>query len=218
MECIITVELGTNAVRVVAFDLNGNAIGSMKGVYPTFHIEPDYSEQDPEQIFITMLYVLKNLLCEEIHPKNYTVISICFSASMHSVLAIDKHGVPLGNVITWADNRAKKEAQELKSSALGKLFYDATGTPIHPMSPLVKITWLNRHDPERFKRTYKFLSLKSYIIQQLTNGYVLDYSLASATGLMNIHTISWETNALDHAGITAEKFDRFGYPDVDKII
>ena len=90
MECVITIELGTNAVRVVAFDLNGNVIGSMKGAYPTFHIEPDYSEQDPEQIFITMLYVLKNLLCEEIHPKNYNVISICFSASMHSVLAIDK--------------------------------------------------------------------------------------------------------------------------------
>jgi gluconokinase len=205
MESVITIELGTNAVRVVAFDLNGNAIGSMKGAYPTFHSEPDYSEQDPEQMFITMLYVLKNLLCEEVHPKNYKVISICFSASMHSVLAIDKHGVPLGNVITWADNRAKKEAQELKDSSLGKIFYDATGTPIHPMSPLVKITWLSRHDPERFKKTHKFLSVKSYIIQQLTNGYVLDYSLGSATGLMNIHTLSWETNALDHAGITAEK-------------
>jgi len=205
MECVITIELGTNAVRVVAFDLNGNAIGSMKGAYPTFHIEPDYSEQDPEQIFITMLYVLKNLLCEEIHPKNYNVISICFSASMHSVLAIDKHGVPLGNVITWADNRAKKEAQELKASSLGKTFYEATGTPIHPMSPLAKITWLNRNDPERFKKTHKFLTIKSYIIQQLTNGYILDYSLASATGLMNIHTLSWEANALDHAGITAEK-------------
>jgi len=62
MKCIITIELGTNAVRVFAFDLNGNIIGSMKGHYPTFHTGPDYSEQDPEQMFITMLYVLKNLL------------------------------------------------------------------------------------------------------------------------------------------------------------
>src|SRR5687767_4507638 len=116
MDCIITIELGTNAVRVMAFDINGNAIASMKGSYPTFHIEPDYSEQDPEQIFITMLYVLKNLLSEKIQPKNYKVISICFCASMHSVLAIDKHGVPLGNAITWADNRGKREAKELKSS------------------------------------------------------------------------------------------------------
>lgn len=205
MECVITIELGTNAVRVVAFDLKCNVLASMKGSYPTFHVEPDYSEQDPEQIFITMLYVLKNLLNEKLHPANHKVIAICFSASMHSVLPIDKNGVPLGNAITWADNRGKNEAHELKTSTLGKTIYDATGTPIHPMSPLIKITWLGRHDKEKFKKASKFLSIKSYIIQQLTSGYILDYSLASATGFLNIHTLSWEQDALDYAGITADK-------------
>ncbi|MDP4261436.1 MAG: gluconokinase [Bacteroidota bacterium] len=205
MKCIITIELGTNAVRVFAFDLGGNVIGSMKGYYPTFHTEPDHSEQDPEQMFITMLYVLKNLLNEDIHPKKYKVACICFSASMHSVLAIDKNGVPLGNAITWADNRAKKEAQELKNSPAGKKIYTATGTPIHPMSPLLKIAWMKNNDPDRFNRASKFLSVKSYIIQQLTGEYLIDYSLASATGLLNIHTIKWETDALEFAGITADK-------------
>ncbi len=205
MECVVTIEIGTNAVRVVAFDLSGKVVGSMKGSYPTFHVEPDYSEQDPEQLFITMLYVLKNLLSEEIHPKGYVVVCICFSASMHSLLPIDKHGVPLGNAMTWADNRAKKEAQELKESSFGGKIYEATGTPIHPMSPLAKIAWLRRHEPKRFSETYKFLSIKSYIIQQLTDHYVLDYSLASATGLMNIHHLSWEGSALDYIGITQEQ-------------
>ena len=121
--CIITIEIGTNAVRVVAFDLAGNTISSMKGSYPTFHSQPDYSEQDPEQIFITMLYVLKNLLNEHIHPHKIKVASICFSASMHSVLAIDKSGIPLGNAVIWADNRAKKEAQKLKDSPESKIIY-----------------------------------------------------------------------------------------------
>src|SRR6187200_3649970 len=107
MDCIITIDIGTGAVRVVAFDLNGKVLGSVKGSFPTFHIQPDYSEQDPEQIFITMLYVLKNLITEKLHPQKYNIRSLCFLASMHSVLAIDKHGVPLGNVITWADNRGK---------------------------------------------------------------------------------------------------------------
>jgi gluconokinase len=201
MKCIISIELGTNAIRVFAFDLNGTIIGSMKGHFPTFHTGPDYSEQDPEQMFITMLYVLKNLLNEKIHPQKYKVVRICFSASMHSVLAIDKNGVPLGNAITWADNRAKKEAEELKKSARGKLIYTATGTPIHPMSPLLKIAWIKNNDKDRFEQTSKFLSLKSYIIHQLTGEYLIDYSLASATGLLNIHQVKWESDALDYAGI-----------------
>lgn len=205
MDCIITIDLGTAAVKVSAFNLSGNMIGSIRGSYPTFHTKPDYSEQDPEQIFITMLYVLKNFLNEKIHAKKYKVVSICFSAAMHSVITTDKNGVPVGNAIVWSDNRAKKESQELKSSSLGKTIYDATGTPIHPMSPLNKITWIKNNDKERFKQTQKFLSIKTYIIQQLTGEYVMDYSLASATGLLNIHTLQWEDAALKHAGINAGK-------------
>lgn len=205
MDCIITIDLGTSAVNVFALDMEGKVIGTMKGAYPTFHTDPDYSEQDPEQIFITVLYVLKNFLNEKIHPHKYKVAVICFSAAMHSVLPVDKQGIPLGNAITWADNRAKNEAKELKGTAAGKTIYDATGTPIHPMSPLIKITWLKNHDEQRFKQTSKFMSIKSYIIQQLTGENIIDYSLASATGLFNIHKVKWDPDALAFAGITAEQ-------------
>lgn len=204
MECIITIELGTNAVRIYAFDINGNTIGSLKGYCPTFHSEPGYSEQDPDQIFITMLYVLKNLLNEIVYPKKFKVSCICFSSSMHSVMAIDKRGNPMGNVITWADCRAGKEAAELKNSALGKKIYNATGTPLHPMSPLTKIAWMKNNETEKFKLASKFLSLKSYILQQLTGEYMVDYSIASATGLLNIHKIKWEPDSLKFAGIHSD--------------
>src|SRR6478736_2839077 len=126
MECIITIEIGTGAIRVAAFDLLGNMLAASKGAYPTFHAKPDFSEQDPEQIFITMLYMLKNFLNEKINPKKYEVASICFNSAMHSVLAIDKNGVPLGNAIVWSDNRAKKEAGDLKNGDLGRSLYKAT--------------------------------------------------------------------------------------------
>ena len=78
------------------------------------------------------------------------------------------------------------------------------------MSPLLKIAWIKNNDQERFKQTSKFLSVKSYIIQQLTGEYLIDYSLASATGLLNIHTIKWEADALDYAGISAGYAARSG--------
>lgn len=204
-DCVITIELGTNAVRVFAFNMMGGLIGSAKGAYPTLHPQPEYSEQDPEQLFITMLYVLKCFLNEKIYAEKYKVITISFSAAMHSVLPIDKNGVPLGNAITWADNRGKNEAADLTKSKTGKTIYQATGTPLHPMSPLVKISWMKNKDKERFKKTYKFLSIKSYIIHQLTGEYIIDYSLASATGLFNIHKLKWDTEALAYAGITAAR-------------
>ena len=212
MNCIVTIEIGTGAIRIAAFDLDGLILGSSKGAYPTFHEKPDYSEQDPEQIFITLLYMLKNFLNEKIHPKKHTVLSICFNAAMHSVLPIDKYGVPLGNAIVWSDNRAKKEASELKQTEVAKELYEATGTPIHAMSPLNKITWLKNNDKDRFAATKKFLSIKSYVIQQLTGEYIMDHSIASATGLLSIHRLQWEDDALQTAGIKKEQL-----PDIVSI-
>jgi gluconokinase len=205
MDCIITIEIGTGAIRIAAFDLAGNILASSKGAFPTFHVKPDYSEQDPEQIFITLLYMLKNFLNERIHPKSYMVVRICFNSAMHSVLPVDKHGVPLGNAMVWSDNRAKKEAHDLKNTPLGDSLYKITGTPIHAMSPLNKITWLKNNEKDRFAAAQKFLSIKTYILQQLTGEYVIDHSVASATGLLNISTLQWEDMALKHAGINQAK-------------
>ncbi len=203
MDCIITLNIGTSAVKLIAYDLNGNEIANRKGTYPTFHEKPNFSEQDPEQVFITVLFVLKGLLNDPIFTKKHTVISIVLSSAMHTVLCVDNQGIPIGNAMIWADNRANAEAKELDLSNLGSELYFATGTPIHPMSPLVKIAWIKNKEPERFKKTFKFISLKEYIIFQLTGQYVIDYSLASATGLFNIHSLTWETNALDYAGINS---------------
>lgn len=205
MDCILTIDINTSAVKIHAFDLNGRVICWKKGSYPTFHPQPDYSEQDPEQIFITTLYILKNLLNEHIHPKKYKVKAICFSSSMHSVLPVDKSGNPLGNAIIWADNRGAKEAELLKKLPQNESIYHATGTPIHPMSPLIKITWLKNNDQERFVQTYKFISVKEYVTKQLTGEYVIDHSIASSTGLFDIHKLNWHQESLDFAGISADR-------------
>jgi len=205
MECILTVDINTSSVRIHAFDLTGQVLGMRKGSYPTFHPQADYSEQDPEQVFITTLYVLKNFLNEVIHPQKFKVKAICFCAAMHSVLAVDKNGRPLGNAIIWADNRGIKQAKLLKNSQECTQIYEASGTPIHPMSPLIKIAWMSQQDPERFAQAYKFISLKEYVLLQLTGEYLLDQSIASSTGMFDIHQLKWHTKALEFAGITPDR-------------
>ncbi len=201
MDCIVTIDIGTAKVKVSAFDTATNLIGWRQGTYPTFHPQPNYSEQDPEQIFLTVLYALKSLLNDEL-TKKHKPVALVFSASMHSVLPIDKQGVPLRNAVIWADNRGGEEANALKNSDECRLIYEETGTPVHPMSPLIKIRWFRNHTPPTwFEKVYKFISIKEYIIYQLTGQLVVDQSIASSTGLFNIHAHRWEESALNYAGV-----------------
>jgi gluconokinase len=209
MDCIITIDINTSAVKIAAYNLEGKLIAFRKGSFSILYPQADHSEQDPEQVFITVLFVLKDFVREQILTQNHKVLSIVFSAAMHSVLPVDGRGNPLGNAIIWADNRARNEADMIKKSVNGDRIYENTGTPLHAMSPLAKIEWIKNKQPDRFKKTSKFISIKEYIFYQFTNEHVIDYSMASATGLFNIMERKWEQNSLDISGLKTSQFSDY---------
>jgi gluconokinase len=69
------------------------------------------------------------------------------------------------------------------------------------MSPLVKLVWLRNDHPELFERTAKFISIKEFVFYRFFQQYVVDYSIASATGLLNLKALAWDEEALEVAGI-----------------
>ena len=96
--------------------------------------------------------------------------------------------------------------RKLRNSKIQPLVKGYTKLPGHHCTlchHLTKIAWIKNNEKEKFKQVSKFLSLKGYILQQLTGEYMIDYSIASATGLLNIHKIQWEPESLKFAGITS---------------
>ena len=94
---------------------------------------------------------------------------------------------------------------KIKNEWNGHHIYLRTGTPIHPMSPLSKLTWLRYDHKELFDRAYKFISIKEYVFFKLFGRYVIDYSIASATGIFNLNNLQWDEEALSVAGVTPDR-------------
>lgn len=124
---------------------------------------------------------------------------------MHGLILLDEEKTPLSRMITWADNRAADEAEKLKYTVLGKEFYRQTGTPIHPMTPLNKIKWLQNSQPELFKKTAYFVGIKDYIFYRLFGELISDYGTASGTGYFDIHEFQWAEEVLDYLNIRIEQ-------------
>jgi gluconokinase len=133
---------------------------------------------------------------------------VSFSAAMHSVIAVDQDGVLLSNSITWADNRAGEWANRIRDELDGHAIYLRTGTPIHPMSPLCKIMWLRHEQPQLFARTARFIGMKEYVLYRLFGEWLVDHSIASATGLFNLQQLDWDQGALDLLGISPQQLSR----------
>lgn len=200
----IGVDIGTTNVKAVMFNDQAIVITSHSIEYPLYTPSPGIAEQDPDDILHAVIKVVKETICQScIKIDQLRLIS--FSAAMHSLIAVDKNGVPLTNSITWADTRSAPYADIIKDKFSGHRIYMRTGTPIHAMSPFVKLVWLKEESGDLFKRAAKFISIKEYVFHKFFGTYVVDYSIASATGLFNLHTLKWDENALSIAGITEDQ-------------
>lgn len=197
-------DIGTTSTKAVVFDVEGKLLYQHIIEYPLLETVPGYAEQDADVVFQAVLDSLK-LVIWHLKSGGYALAGVSFSSAMHSLIAMDAAGNMLTNCIIWADTRSKEYATNLKSSAMGHQIYLETGTPIHPMSPLLKLCWLREHEPEIFEQTAKFIGIKEYVFFRLFGAYVIDYSIASATGLFDISKLEWHAVALEVAGITAEK-------------
>src|SRR5690606_2106544 len=92
-------------------------------------------------------------------------------------------------------------ARTVRASADARELYETTGTPIHAMSPLVKLLWLREHEPETYRNAARFISIKEFICHRLFGEYEMDHSAASGTGLMDILNTSRNPTSLNPGGI-----------------
>lgn len=195
----IGIDIGTTATKAICFDVHGNVVRQVSYTYSMYHPEPNWSVQNPQEILDTVLNCISEI------TDGFDPQFISFSSAMQSIIAIDENGKPLTDAILWADNRAITIAEELKKSEKGKHFYQRTGIPIHPFSPMTKIAWFKEFEPEIFSKTYKFISIKEYVWHHLTGEFCTDTSMASGTGLLNIHTLEWDDEVLEFLNIKSQQ-------------
>ncbi len=198
---ILGVDIGTGSTKAVAVTVAGQTPASSRQPYPTLHPQSGYSVQDPETIMEAIISSIRRTVTQ----MGSAPAAIALSSAMHGLLAADAEGRPLTPLITWADNRSESFAAALKGSALGTEIYQATGTPIHPMSPFCKIQWLQEHQPDVFQEAACFIGIKELFLFRCFHEFIIDHSLASATGLFDIRRLDWHPAACKAAGITEER-------------
>lgn len=202
----IGIDIGTTSTKAIIFSDAGETIQEFAVEYPLLTPEPKAAEQNPDDIVQAVKVTVQTVIQQaNLQPENIKLLS--FSAAMHSLIALDEMGTPLTASITWADQRSEAQAQRLKETN-GQAIYENTGTPIHPMAPLSKLIWLREEKAAIFNNAKKFIGIKEYVFYALFGEYVVDYSIASATGLFNIHTLDWDDEALATTQITKEQLPR----------
>ncbi len=197
---ILTLDIGTTHIKTFIFGLDGRELYSRAADTPY----NDHKRQDAAKVLEVCLDLSHKILTD-LAAVNLQPQGLCISGAMHSLVPVDDKITPLDLALLWSDNEGASLASALRSTSHGKEIFNETGTPIHPMSVLIKIAWMRDAKPEIFKQAAFFISIKEFVYFHLTGCRQIDLSIASSTGLFGAISMSWSTAALDFAGVQANR-------------
>ncbi len=200
---VLALDVGTSSVRVQRFDETAEERG-----------EParrDYTgEVDPDRVVERTVEAIEEAGGAE------GVDAVGTSCFGHSLLALDAAGRPLTPILSWRDARSADAATWLTRQLDSDAVHARTGCVVHTSYWPAKLAWLAQEQPDVFRSAHRFVSFCDYLFarvlgQEVTAGI----SMASATGLVNLGTRSWDEELLETLGLGPERLARISDEPVE---
>lgn len=193
---ILAHDLGTSGNKATLYDLEGNLRDSMVCDYPTHYPGDGCVEQNADDWWRAVCSSTKQLLERSKTPAG-DVACICFSAQMMGCLLVDRDGVPLRNMLIWADTRSSAQERFMLDRIDLQTGYQITGHRMSASYSAAKLLWVRDNEPELYKKAHKMIHAKDYIVFKLTGELISDYSDASSTNLLDIRAKKWSRELLE---------------------
>jgi sugar (pentulose or hexulose) kinase len=210
-ELVVSIDLGTSACKVVAFDRRGRRAAYGRSTYDNLLGPDGRAEQNP----LNWWKGLKEAMhASGLRKQRSSIIGYTISTLRAAVLAVDGQGSPLAPAILASDRRATEETDFLAERFDQELLYKTTGLRLGTYSSLARILWLKNHKPDIFARTAQILCAQDYLINKLCGHTITDRSHASRTLCLDIQTKQWNCKMMESLDLSCELFPSLVDPGI----
>ncbi|MGT2958981.1 gluconokinase [Streptococcus bovimastitidis] len=200
MHYILGIDIGTTATKGILYQTDGQVFSTHSRANQLIRGAQGQAEQNPEAIYQGLIELIQEV-SQGLNAEDM-IDAVALSCQMHSLILLDQAYSLLTPSITWADTRAKSAAEAIKDSEVGQRFMATSGTPIHPMSWLAKVTYFQKKEPQVMAQTAHLMGIKDYLFYRLFDVNAIDISSATGTGLVNLQKGTWDQDILDYLAIS----------------
>lgn len=169
---ILAIDNGTQSVRALLFDVEGNLIGKGKEeLEPYFSQKPGWAEQHPEYYWASLKKACDQLWAT-VDIDRTLIKGMSITTQRGTVVNLDRDGQPLRPAIVWLDQRHAEIEGPVKG-LWGLLFKIAkVGDVVKRFREKAQAVWIKQNQPDVWEKTHKFLLLSGYLTYQFTGKYV----------------------------------------------
>jgi xylulokinase len=211
---VIAYDVGTTGIKTCLFGISSNIelIASAQQGYNLYVLDNGGAEQDADEWWDAMCHTTKKLFTiTDIKPESIEGISFC--SQMQGMVLADREGKAIRRPMSYMDQRARQEIKEVMAHGLQiagvniinliKSIAITGAVSSSVKDPVWKYKWVKHNEPENFKRAYKWLDVKEYIICRCTGEFVMTEDTAFSTFLYDTRKgkKSWSKSLCKMCGV-----------------
>ena len=202
---LLAIDIGTQSSRAALVDFDGHVVASSSQSYDLDSPAPGWAQQDPRMWWNCTAHNIRTMLKESaVGPER--VAAVAADGLMHCPIPLGaEREVLIPAVQLWCDKRNADLVSEQGGRPEVIDAYKIVGNTPSEAWLGFKIKWVQRHQPEVYADTWKFLTAGAYITYRLTGVPTIDYAEASGSFLRDAHAKAWSPQVFKVLGIAPEK-------------
>jgi xylulokinase len=193
----LSLDVGTSGVKASLFTADGVCHGQRSAFLNILTPRPGRSELDLQQMWEAVVETSRDLVTSR--EAGRRVLGIGLSVASPTVVAVDSTGRALSNGLTYADARAQPRLDRVRKLVGEERYRRLTGNRLAlGVCSAATMLHLSEEVGPLGPRGLRTGHLNSYLACRLTGRWVMDWTNASFTGLVNLRTPGeWSPEACD---------------------
>lgn len=194
----LSIDIGTTGCKCQLFNETGEILKYVFKEYELKRIDGE-SYVDIEKIVENFKALIKEVTID------FTVDSIAISTIGESFVLLDENDNILFLPMIYTDPRGQKEAEEFKALVGSERIFEISGSMPQSLYSIYKLLWI-KNNTDVFVKAKKIMLICDYLGYVLTGKAVIDYSLASRSGVFDLENKVFSKELLDKAGVDVSMF------------
>jgi len=197
---LIGIDLGTSAIKVGAYAIDGTLLAEAHRSVPNYRPEPGHSEVDVVESRQAFRESLAEVAADP-QLRDDPAAAISFSSSGREVFPVAVDGAPLGRCLMTSDMRGDDLAAETAARRSPEEWFRLTGHVPRRMDPVNRALWWRRTDPLIAAQTRWFMNWHEFYSRLLSGRPVVDWSDAGTWATYDVATGNWSSERIAETGI-----------------
>ncbi len=201
---LLGIDIGTGGTRAVLIDETGRVLGSATAEHqPISAPHRGWAEQEPDDWWAAACKAVPQALANA-KATAEEVESVGLTGQMHGLVMLDADGKVLRPALIWCDQRTEEECRAITEKIGAKRLIELTANPALTGFTLPKIWWVQKHEPEIWKRVRKIMLPKDYVRFRLTGAHAIDVADASGTLILDVVNRRWSKEMMAASNLSQE--------------